>query len=172
MNERIIKDFIFTLFEKAKIVLNEDDRGRLEIVDFGLGNIKVEGLQLITYINTERYCAKDLALLPIQTCPQHRHPPRPKDPLGKQETFRCRYGVVHLFVEGEVSKFQSIEPPKFNAGNYTAGKQITLHPGEQYTIAPNTKHWFQAGPEGAIISEFSSQSDDQSDIFTDSRIIR
>jgi len=33
-------------------------------------------------------------------------------------------------------------------------------------------HWFQAGPEGAIISEFSTQSHDETDIFTDPDIIR
>ena len=50
--------------------------------------------------------------------------------------------------------------------------EILLLPGEQYTIMPNTKHWFQAGAEGAVISEFSSNSDDASDVFTDPNIKR
>jgi D-lyxose ketol-isomerase len=33
-------------------------------------------------------------------------------------------------------------------------------------------HWFQAGPEGAVVSEFSSASDDESDIFTNPNILR
>ncbi len=37
---------------------------------------------------------------------------------------------------------------------------------------PDTNHWFQAGPDGAIISEFSTKSRDESDIFTDARITR
>ena len=37
---------------------------------------------------------------------------------------------------------------------------------------PNTPHWFQAGNEGAIVSEFSTNSHDESDIFTDVRIMR
>lgn len=41
-----------------------------------------------------------------------------------------------------------------------------------FTMKPNTKHWFQAGPEGAIVSEFSSQSNDDTDVFTDPRIDR
>ena len=45
--------------------------------------------------------------------------------------------------------------------------EIILNPGEQYTIPPNTLHWFKAGEEGAVISEFSSHSDDATDIFTD-----
>lgn len=33
-------------------------------------------------------------------------------------------------------------------------------------------HWFQAGDEGAVVSEFSSTSRDEFDIFTDPRIKR
>ena len=37
---------------------------------------------------------------------------------------------------------------------------------------PGTWHWFQAGPEGAIVSEFSTRSTDEADVFTDPRIAR
>ena len=37
---------------------------------------------------------------------------------------------------------------------------------------PDTNHWFQAGPEGAIVSEFSTKSRDEADVFTDERIKR
>jgi D-lyxose ketol-isomerase len=47
-----------------------------------------------------------------------------------------------------------------------------LGPGEQYTIPPNTLHSFEAGEEGAIVSEFSTTSRDDLDIFTDPRIVR
>jgi D-lyxose ketol-isomerase len=50
--------------------------------------------------------------------------------------------------------------------------ELILDPGEQYTIPPNTLHWFQAGDQGAIVSEFSSISRDDIDIFTDPRIRR
>jgi D-lyxose ketol-isomerase len=50
--------------------------------------------------------------------------------------------------------------------------EIILHPGEQYTLQPNTLHWFQAGPEGAVVSEFSTKSRDEFDIFTDPGIKR
>ena len=42
----------------------------------------------------------------------------------------------------------------------------------QGMMEPNTKHWFQAGEEGAVISEFSTPSFDEYDIFTDPRIDR
>lgn len=30
------------------------------------------GLQLVTYVNTERCCAKEMVLFAGQTCPEHR----------------------------------------------------------------------------------------------------
>jgi D-lyxose ketol-isomerase len=50
--------------------------------------------------------------------------------------------------------------------------EVELRPGEQFTIPPDTLHWFRAGDEGAIVSEFSTQSRDETDVFTDPRIVR
>jgi D-lyxose ketol-isomerase len=33
-------------------------------------------------------------------------------------------------------------------------------------------HWFQAGPDGAVVSEFSSASRDELDEFTDATVRR
>jgi D-lyxose ketol-isomerase len=51
-------------------------------------------------------------------------------------------------------------------------REVCLQPGEQYTLMPDTPHWFQAGPQGAIVSEFSTRSTDEHDVFTDPRIAR
>lgn len=134
----------------AGIELTGEERGRIEVADFGLGNLRDTGLMLLVYVNTDRYCAKELVLYPGQTCPEHRHPPFDGTP-GKEETFRCRRGSVELWVDG---------------------RQITLMPGEQFTIPPDTLHWFRAGEEGAVVSEFSSASRDDLDVFTDARIVR
>lgn len=158
-------------FEKANIVLTEEEKENLEIADFGLNDLDRTGLQLVTYVNNDRYCSKEMVLLPGQTCPEHRHPPRASED-GKRETFRCRYGEVYLNVEGEATKAPISSPPKGDEEYYTVFKEIRLLPGEQYTIESNTLHWFQAGSEGAVISEFSSNSDDESDVFTDPRIKR
>jgi D-lyxose ketol-isomerase len=37
---------------------------------------------------------------------------------------------------------------------------------------PETLHWFSAGDEGAVISEFSTKSTDETDVFTDKNIVR
>jgi len=47
-----------------------------------------------------------------------------------------------------------------------------LKPGDQYTLMPETWHWFQGGPEGAVVSEFSTRSTDENDLFTDPRLKR
>ena len=132
------------------IVLTDAERAQIEVADFGLGELRTTGLMLFVYVNTDRYCAKELVLYPLQMCPEHRHPPFEGSP-GKEETFRCRRGTVELWMDGE---------------------RIGLRPGEQLTIPPDTLHWFRAGDEGAVVSEFSSKSRDDLDVFTDPRIVR
>jgi D-lyxose ketol-isomerase len=137
--------------EDAGIVLTPAERDSIAIVDFGLGDFERTGLAILVYVNTDRVCAKELVMLPHQLCPEHRHPPVGDDP-GKEETFRCRTGEVELHVDG-------YEP-------------VTLRPGEQFTIPPDTLHWFRAGAHGAIVTEFSTRSRDETDVFTDPRIVR
>ena len=111
-------------------------------------------------------------MLPAQTCPEHRHP-NLKDVSGKRETFRCRFGEVYLYVPGDDQKtVMKAKLPQGSEAHYTVFREVILYPGDQYTLEPNTRHWFQAGPEGAIVSEFSSTSRDEADIFTDPRIQR
>jgi D-lyxose ketol-isomerase len=143
------RERVVQMLEAAGVVLSEHDD--VEIADFGLGRFEEIGLALVVYENNDRYCAKELVLLPHQLCPEHRHPPVGDDP-GKQETFRCRTGVVTLWVDGH--------------------GELTLRPGDQFTIPPDTLHWFRAGGEGAVVSEFSSRSRDESDVFTDPQIVR
>ncbi len=159
------------LFQKAGIVITPEEAERIEVADLGLGELEQTGLQLLTYINTNRVCAKELVLFPGQTCPEHRHPPLAGQP-GKEETFRCRWGTVYLYVPGEPTPTPKAQPPAHRRQWYTVWHEIILNPGEQYTLPPNTSHWFQGGPEGAVVSEFSTHSDDESDIFTDPQIQR
>jgi D-lyxose ketol-isomerase len=153
------------------LVITPEERERIEVADFGLGDLERTGLQLLTYVNTDRYCAKELVLFPRQTCPEHRHPPVGAEP-GKRETFRCRWGTVLLCVEGPPSAEIAAVPPAGSEEHYTVFHQLVLGPGEQFTIPPDTLHWFQAGAEGAVVSEFSSSSRDELDVFTDPRIVR
>jgi len=162
---------VLDLFDQACIVVTKDEKQRVEIADFGLGQLKQTGLGILTYVNTERCCAKELAMLPHQTCPEHRHPPVGQDP-GKEETFRCRWGRVYLYVPGEKTDNPKAKPPAGRESTYTVWHEVVLKPGEQYTLAPDTLHWFQAGRKGAVVSEFSTHSTDENDVFTDPEIQR
>jgi len=135
----------------AGVALTPAERDAIEVADFGLGRLEETGLQIVVYVNTDRVCAKELVLFPRQICPEHRHPPGGDDP-GKEETFRCRTGSVVLWVDGH--------------------GEVELRPGDQFTIPPNTLHWFRADAEGAIVSEFSTRSRDETDVFSDPRIVR
>jgi D-lyxose ketol-isomerase len=153
------------------IALTEKETANIEVADLGLNRLASEGLELVTYVNNDRYCAKELILFPGQTCPEHRHPPV-NGHAGKQETFRCREGLVWLYVEGAPAARIQAKVPPASKSHYTVFHEIVLRPGEQHTIPPNTLHWFQGGPDGAVVSEFSSSSTDEFDIFTDPNIRR
>lgn len=178
--------------KRAGIVLTRAESKNIEIADFALDELETTGLELVVYVNTERCCAKELVMFPRQTCPEHLHPDIPSrmlpnsnpvrdgmslpipqfNEIGKEETFRCRWGTVYLYVQGEPTKNPKAKPPKHRAQYYTVWHEIALKPGEQYTIPPNTLHWFQAGARGAVVSEFSTTSRDEYDIFTDPAIRR
>jgi D-lyxose ketol-isomerase len=148
--QRAARQYAAEQLAAAGIVVTDAERDAIEVADFGLSRLRETGVQLLVYVNTDRYCAKELVLYPGQACPEHRHPAFEGSP-GKEETFRCRRGLVHLHV---------------------GGRELTLQPGDQYTIPPNTLHWFQAGPDGAVVAEFSSASRDELDVFTDPAVRR
>lgn len=115
----------------------------IEVADFGLNRLDEIGLEIIVLVN-DVYCGKWLVLFKNQMCPEHYHP-------KKQETFLVMKGSVLLNIEEE---------------------QVVLKPGEQYTIAPQKKHWFKADTSDAVVLEISTTSDDASDVFTDPAIQR
>lgn len=160
-------DRALAMYEKAHIVLTEEEKQNVEVADFGLGKLDNVGLEIVTYVNTDRVCAKEMVLFPHQTCPEHMHVETNGQP-GKEETFRVRYGVVHLYVTGE----RNVENIDLPATDVTVFHEVVLRPGQQYTIHPRTWHWFRAGAEGAVVSEFSTHSTDETDVFTDKNIVR
>ena len=158
-------------YERAAIRITAAEQDALEVADFGLGEVEQIGVELITYVNTERVCAKEVVLLPGQICPQHRYPPVSDQP-GKEETFRCRWGKVYLYVEGAATEHPRAVVPVHRRSHFTVWHEVILEPGDQHTVSPNTLHWFQGGPEGAVLSEFSTPSTDALDVFTDPDITR
>ncbi len=160
------------LLRRARVAVTPAEIDAMEIADLGLGDIKRLGVEVIVYENNDRYCAKELVLLPRQTCPEHRHPRVDGRNLGKKETFRCRYGEIYLYVAGERTPRPRARVPLRYKRFLTVWREIVLKPGDQYTLPPDSLHWFQAGDRGAVVSEFSSTSTDEHDLFTDPRIRR
>src|SRR5690606_9643278 len=91
---------------------------------------------------------------------------------GKIETLRCAWGEVYVYGPGEPSPQPRGTPPPERRHTYTVWHEHMLLPGEQVTFPPNTPHWFQGGPAGAVIWSFSTKARDAEDIFTDPDVKR
>ncbi|MCK8045460.1 D-lyxose/D-mannose family sugar isomerase [Shewanella sp. 1CM18E] len=165
-----VNDQVLELLGLSGIFLTKVETENLEVTDFGLNDFHHTGLIIHTYINTERCCAKELIMLPDQICPEHTHPTVGQR-LGKEETFRCRYGKVSIFIEGSITANPSVTLPK-DIEHYTVFHEVILEKGQQLTLTPNSKHWFKAHSDGAVVSEFSTNSNDAADLFTNKAINR
>jgi D-lyxose ketol-isomerase len=160
------------ILQKAKIAVTPREKDNMEVVDFGLNDLDQYGIEVVVYETNDRYCAKELALLPRQICPEHYHPAVDHANIGKQETFRCRWGEVYLYVKGEPTPKPKAIVPKGHEKYFTVWHEIVLKPGDQHTLPLHNLHWFQAGDEGAVLSEFSSANIDEKDIWTNPKIKR
>ena len=101
---------------------------------------------------------KLIAMFPGQVLPEHRHPPLGDYP-GKAETLRCEWGVLYLYTEGDpLARSPPDTHRKTVCTLYTVWHEVVLNPGEQITLTPNTLHWFQGGPDGAVVWSFSSRA--------------
>lgn len=158
------------MIEEAGIIITEKEKQDIEVADFGLGQLEVEGVQILTYFSTDRISAKVLVLFPNQTEPEHWHPPVSDDP-GKEEIVRSISGNLRFYVPGDDNMTVGFIPTGKD-DYYTMRHEVVLRPGEQIHLPPGTKHWFQAGPEGCVLYSFSTCVRDGLDGFTDPNIIR
>ena len=158
------------MIRAAGIGITAEEAGRVEVADFGLSDLPAEGAQILTFFSTERVSAKVIALFPRQTEPEHWHPAVGDDP-GKEETIRVVQGTVFFYVPGAESRERG-RIPQGKEACYTVRRELVLGPGDQITLAPGTKHWFQAGDEGAVMYTFSTCARDILDQFSDPDVIR
>ena len=159
------------LCQKAGLALLDEEKDHIEIADFGLSEFKTSGLAIMTLQVTREVGIKLIALTPWQICPEHRHPPLGDYP-GKEETFRGLWGRAWLYVPGEPAPDPRARVPAHRRPYYTSWREVDLGPGRQHTSAPNEWHWFQAGPEGAVILSVSSRPTDLQDDFRDPGVQR
>jgi D-lyxose ketol-isomerase len=152
------------------ISITDEEAQKVEVADFGLGRLDVEGAQILTLIATGRIAVKIVALFPCQTLPEHWHPRVGEDP-GKEETIRVVSGTVHIYIPGDDNMREGIIP-NGQKDSYTARHELIFKPGDQITMEPGTKHWFQAGQTGAVMYSFSTVARDILDGFTNPDIKR
>lgn len=150
-------------------VIDQEAEG-IEVVDFGLSQLEKEGVQVLTLVQAERISVKVLAIVPNQTEPEHWHPPVAGDP-GKEETVRVISGTLYFYIPGE-NTFKEGFLVKGKEHCYTMRHEIVMRPGDQITLAPGVKHWFQARDEGVVMYSFSTIARDALDQFTDKEIVR
>jgi D-lyxose ketol-isomerase len=127
--------------EDAGLVIAEDLS--IEIADFGLGHYQSIGLGLVVRVNKPEYCCKWLTLLPGQECPTHYH-------KLKKETFFVLKGVVEITADG---------------------REVSLQPGECYTLSPGVRHSFRSAG-GAVIEEVSTHDENRDSYFDDPVVVR
>jgi len=155
---------------RAGIHVTDKEAEGIEVVDFGLSRLQKEGVQVLTLLQTERISVKVLALFPNQTEPEHWHPPVAGDP-GKEETVRVISGTLYFYIPGE-NTFQEGFLVKGKEHCYTMRHELVMRPGDQITLAPGVKHWFQARDEVVVMYSFSTVARDALDQFTDKDVVR
>lgn len=97
-------------------------------------------------------------------------PPVGDDP-GKEETIRVVSGTLNFYIPGEDTLREDFLV-EGKAPVYTVRHERVMGPGEQITLAPGVRHWFQARAEGAVMFSFSTVARDALDRFTDKNIVR
>jgi len=158
------------MIRESGICITDKEAQNVEVADFGLSRLDVEGAQILTLIATNRIAVKVVTLFPNQTLPEHWHPRVGEDP-GKEEIIRVISGIVRAYIPGEKNVSDGFVPAG-QEDNYTMRHELVLKPGEQITLEPGTKHWFQAAEEGAVMYSFSSVARDVLDGFTNPDIKR
>lgn len=147
-------------------------------VDFGVGDFLSFGMGGVFWCNEkEGYFGHEIYLLPGQNIAEHRHLPT-KDADGKPipckiESWQVRYGYVYGFSEvGEpnldkfpeakemLSKLQIPHLKSVHVEKWEADGVVRKLAG------PETWHFMQAGPKGAIVTEFASFHDNAGLRFT------
>lgn len=164
------QDRAATMIKASGIHITREEAEKIEVADFGLSRLDIEGAQILTLVATGRIAVKVVALFGGQTLPEHWHPPVGDDP-GKEETVRLVSGTLRFYVPGDDNMREGAIPAgKENA--YTARHEIIFKPGDQITMEPGKRHWFQAGEEGVVMYSFSSVARDILDGFSDPEIKR
>ena len=117
------------MLAEAGIVLTPEERGAIELADFGSRRARETGLQIVVYVNTERVCAKE--------------------PCSSRTSSARSTGTRRSTASRARRRRSAAASGSSSSTSKASGaRKIVLRPGDQFTIMPDTLHWFQAGAAG------------------------
>lgn len=160
------------LFKQLGYPVNAAIKGKLWVTDFALGRFADVGLGVIVWHGDEKhnYSGLDAFLLPGQMIPEHWHVKLGKIP-AKMEAWLVRSGEIYAYAEGTPTAKMKAKLTEADRANITAKCERVLRVGEIASLSrPLEKHWMQAGPQGAIFTEFSTFHSGAAVRFTDAKI--
>jgi len=166
--KRVYLDFL----KRRGYPVDDNIAGKVFVSDFGLGRFTEVGLGVIIWCGDEKYgyTGLDIFLLPGQVIPEHWHV-RVGDIPEKMESWLVRHGEVYACVEGPDTPNRRARLSSADAAHFAVKNERTLRVGDVAGITrPMEKHWMQAGPQGAIVSEFSTFHTGEAVRFTDPKV--
>jgi D-lyxose ketol-isomerase len=165
---RVYLDFL----KQRGYPVNETIAKKLFVTDFGLGRFTDVGLGVIVWHGDEKYnySGLDAYLLPGQLIPEHWHV-KVRDIPEKMEVWLVRSGEIYTYAEGAPTPNMRAKLTDTDAAHITVKSERILRVGEIAGISrPLEKHWMQAGPQGAIFTEFSTFHTGEAVKFTDVKV--
>jgi len=164
--KRVYLDFL----KQRGYPVNDTIAKKLFVTDFGLGRFTDVGLGVIVWHGDEKYnySGLDAYLLPGQIIPEHWHVKVGNIP-EKMEVWLVRSGEIYTYAEGAPTP--NMRAKLADAAHITVKSERILRVGEIAGISrPLEKHWMQAGPQGAIFTEFSTFHTGEAVKFTDAKV--
>lgn len=171
-NQEAAREIYLHFLQQAGYPVNDAIAQKLLVSDFGLGRFTEAGLGGILWWGDEahNFSGLDAFLLPGQIIPEHWHV-RVREIPAKMESWLVRHGEIYAYVEGEPTSNIKAKLAAADAANVTVKRERILGLGEIAGISrPLEKHWMQAGPQGAIFTEFSTFHAGEAVRFTDGKI--
>ena len=168
------KEAYFRLLEAFQYPIPERLRKEIWVSDFGLGHFTEVGLGGMFWVNNQKdnYTSLDFFLLPGQMIPEHWHVPLPAENVPvKMESWHVRGGSTFTYGEGEPTEKLAVKIAECEQKYVTVRHEKALQLGDVAGLTrPEQKHWQQAGPAGAIVTETSTFHSGAAVRFTDPRI--
>ena len=166
--QRVYLDFL----RQRGYPVNDTIAQKIFVTDFGLGRFTDAGLAAIVWHGDEKYnySGLDAYLLPGQIIPEHWHV-KVRDIPEKMEVWLVRSGEIYTYAEGAPTPNMRAMLTDADAAHITVKSERILRVGEVAGISrPLEKHWMQAGPQGAIFTEFSTFHTGEAVKFTDVKV--